>query len=72
MAKLVKNADPGNGFDALRKLHHVDWRWVMGHAGDLATSALMGTTEARGSRCDESPCCATHRARRAREQGRPR
>ncbi|MEO3692111.1 ribonuclease HI [Roseateles paludis] len=32
--KPVKNADLWQRLDALRKLHHVDWRWVKGHAGD--------------------------------------
>ncbi|HEY1128273.1 MAG TPA: ribonuclease HI [Roseateles sp.] len=32
--KPVKNADLWQRLDALRKLHHVDWRWVRGHAGD--------------------------------------
>jgi len=32
--KPVKNADLWQRLDALRKLHHVEWRWVKGHAGD--------------------------------------
>ncbi len=32
--KEVKNADLWMRLDALRQLHHVDWRWVKGHAGD--------------------------------------
>jgi ribonuclease HI len=32
--KPVKNADLWARLDALRTLHHVDWRWVKGHAGD--------------------------------------
>jgi ribonuclease HI len=32
--KPVKNADLWQRLDALRKLHHVEWRWVRGHAGD--------------------------------------
>jgi ribonuclease HI len=32
--KPVKNADLWQRLEALRKLHHVDWRWVKGHAGD--------------------------------------
>ncbi len=32
--KPVKNADLWQRLDALRALHHVDWRWVRGHAGD--------------------------------------
>lgn len=32
--KPVKNADLWMRLDALRKLHHVEWRWVKGHAGD--------------------------------------
>jgi ribonuclease HI len=32
--KAVKNADLWQRLDALRALHHIDWRWVRGHAGD--------------------------------------
>ena len=32
--KAVKNAELWQRLDALRELHHVDWRWVRGHAGD--------------------------------------
>jgi ribonuclease HI len=32
--KPVKNADLWQRLDALRLLHHIDWRWVRGHAGD--------------------------------------
>ena len=32
--KPVKNADLWARLDALRTLHHVDWRWVKAHAGD--------------------------------------
>ena len=32
--KPVKNADLWQRLDGLRNLHHVDWRWVKGHAGD--------------------------------------
>jgi ribonuclease HI len=32
--KPVKNADLWQRLDALRELHHVDWRWVKGHSGD--------------------------------------
>jgi ribonuclease HI len=32
--KPVKNADLWQRLDALRTLHHVDWRWVRGHNGD--------------------------------------
>jgi ribonuclease HI len=32
--KPVKNAELWQRLDALRKLHHVEWRWVKGHAGD--------------------------------------
>ena len=32
--KPVKNAELWQRLDALRKLHHVQWRWVKGHAGD--------------------------------------
>ena len=30
----VKNADLWQRMDALSQLHHVEWRWVKGHAGD--------------------------------------
>ena len=33
--KPVKNADLWQRLDALRGLHHVEWRWVKGHAGDV-------------------------------------
>jgi ribonuclease HI len=32
--KPVKNADLWKRLDGLAALHHVDWRWVKGHAGD--------------------------------------
>jgi len=32
--KPVKNAELWQRLDALRKLHHVEWHWVKGHAGD--------------------------------------
>jgi ribonuclease HI len=32
--KPVKNADLWQRLDALRVLHHVEWRWVKGHSGD--------------------------------------
>ena len=32
--KPVKNAELWQRLDALRQLHHVQWRWVKGHAGD--------------------------------------
>ena len=32
--KPVKNAELWQRLDALRNLHHVEWRWVRGHAGD--------------------------------------
>lgn len=32
--KPVKNAELWQRLDALRSLHHVDWRWVKGHSGD--------------------------------------
>lgn len=32
--KPVKNAELWQRLDALRALHHVEWRWVKGHAGD--------------------------------------
>lgn len=33
--KPVKNVELWRRLDALRKLHHVQWRWVKGHAGDV-------------------------------------
>jgi ribonuclease HI len=32
--KPVKNAELWKRLEALAALHHVDWRWVRGHAGD--------------------------------------
>jgi ribonuclease HI len=32
--KPVKNTDLWQRLDALRDLHHVEWRWVKGHSGD--------------------------------------
>lgn len=32
--KPVKNAELWTRLDALAALHHVEWRWVKGHAGD--------------------------------------
>ena len=32
--KPVKNVDLWQRLDALAAAHHVDWRWVKGHAGD--------------------------------------
>jgi len=32
--KPVKNAELWQRLDALRHLHHVEWRWVKGHSGD--------------------------------------
>ena len=32
--KPVKNAELWQRLDALRNLHHVEWRWVKGHSGD--------------------------------------
>jgi ribonuclease HI len=32
--KPVKNVDLWQRLDALAQQHHVDWRWVRGHAGD--------------------------------------
>ena len=32
--KPVKNVDLWQRLDALAATHHVDWRWVKGHAGD--------------------------------------
>ena len=32
--KPVKNAELWQRLDALRSLHHVEWRWVKGHSGD--------------------------------------
>jgi ribonuclease HI len=31
--KPVKNAELWQRLDALRERHHIDWRWVKGHAG---------------------------------------
>jgi ribonuclease HI len=33
--KPVKNVELWQRLDALRKLHHVEWRWVKGHSGDV-------------------------------------
>ncbi len=33
--KPVKNAELWQRLDALRNLHHVEWRWVKGHSGDI-------------------------------------
>jgi ribonuclease HI len=32
--KPVKNVELWQRLDALAQLHHVDWRWVRGHAGE--------------------------------------
>ncbi len=32
--KAVKNVDLWQQLDSLRALHHIEWRWVKGHAGD--------------------------------------
>jgi ribonuclease HI len=32
--KPVKNVDLWQRLEALSTLHHIDWRWVKGHAGD--------------------------------------
>jgi ribonuclease HI len=32
--KPVKNTELWQRLDALRNLHHVEWRWVKGHSGD--------------------------------------
>jgi len=32
--KPVKNADLWRRLDAMASMHHIDWRWVKGHAGD--------------------------------------
>ena len=32
--KPVKNVDLWQRLDALTALHHIDWHWVRGHAGD--------------------------------------
>ena len=32
--KPVKNAELWQRLDALRQLHHVEWRWVKGHSGE--------------------------------------
>ena len=34
IATPVKNAELWQRLDALRSLHHVEWRWVKGHSGD--------------------------------------
>ncbi len=33
--KPVKNADLWKELDALASRHHIEWRWVKGHAGDV-------------------------------------
>ena len=33
--KPVKNAELWQRLDTLRTLHHVEWRWVKGHSGDV-------------------------------------
>lgn len=55
--KPVKNADLWQRLDALRKLHHVEWRWVKGHAGDpgneradmLANQGVASLSKVRGT-----------------------
>ena len=55
--KPVKNADLWQRLDALRKLHHVDWHWVRGHAGDpgneradmLANKGVASISKVRAS-----------------------
>lgn len=55
--KPVKNADLWQRLDALRKLHHVEWRWVKGHAGDpgneradmLANKGVASLSKVRAS-----------------------
>jgi len=37
--KPVKNADLWQQLDAAQALHHVDWRWVKGHAGNAGNEA---------------------------------
>jgi ribonuclease HI len=32
--KPVKNADLWQQLDSMASVHHIDWRWVKGHAGD--------------------------------------
>ena len=32
--KPVKNADLWRRLDSMASVHHIDWRWVKGHAGD--------------------------------------
>lgn len=32
--KPVKNADLWRQLDSMASVHHIDWRWVKGHAGD--------------------------------------
>jgi ribonuclease HI len=52
--KPVKNIDLWQRLDALRQHHHVDWRWVRGHAGDPGNEradalANRGVAEARAT-----------------------
>jgi ribonuclease HI len=50
--KPVKNAELWQRLDALRNLHHVEWKWVKGHSGDPGNEradelANKGCAEAR-------------------------
>ena len=40
--KPVKNAELWQRLDALRTLHHVEWRWVKGHSGDPGNERADG------------------------------
>jgi ribonuclease HI len=53
--KPVKNMDLWQQLDALAQAHHVQWRWVRGHAGDPGNEradalANRGAAEAQGRR----------------------
>ena len=51
--KAVKNADLWQQLDTLAQAHHVQWRWVRGHAGDPGNEradalANCGAAQAQG------------------------
>ena len=53
--KAVKNVDLWQQLDALARAHHVQWRWVRGHAGDPGNEradalANRGAALAQGER----------------------
>lgn len=48
--KPVKNADLWRELDALCSLHHVQWQWVRGHAGDAGNERADALARA-GVRC---------------------